>query len=71
MKRKPVYTYNPTNQKSMREYLCTKYSSWFVNDLMLKFYRRACTDEKFIRDIVFEGLDSFRCVLKSDSEVIH
>ncbi len=70
MKRKPTYTYTPTSQKSMRDYLCTKYGSWFVNDLMLKFYRLACTDEKFIRDIVFNGLDSFHAVLKSDSEVI-
>lgn len=70
MKRQPVYTYTPSNQKSMRDYLCSKYGSWFVNDLMLKFFQRACRDEEFIRDIVFNGLDSSRVVLKSDSEVI-
>lgn len=70
MKRQPTYTYIPSNQKSMRDYLCSKYGSWFVNDLMLKFYQRACRDEKFIRDIVFNGLDASRVVLRSDSEVI-
>lgn len=70
MKIQPTYTYVPSNQKSMRDYLCNKYGSWFVNDLMLKFFQRACNDEKFIRDIVFDGLDASRVVLKCDSEVI-
>lgn len=70
MKRQPTNTYIPSNQKSMRNYLCDKYGSWFVNELMLKFFQRACIDESFVRDIVFAGLDSSRVVLKSDSEVI-
>lgn len=70
MKRQLTNTYTPSNQKSMRDYLCSKYGSWFVNDLMLKFYQRACVDEKFIRDIVFNGLDASRVVLRCDSEVV-
>lgn len=70
MKRQPTYTYVPSNQASMRRYLCDKYGSWFVNDLMLKFFQRACRDEEFIRDIVFSGLDASRVSLKSDSEVV-
>lgn len=70
MKGQSIHTYLPSNQKSMRQYLCDKYGSWFVNDLMLKFFQRACRDEKFIRDIVFDGLDASRVFLKCDSEVI-